>query len=58
MKVYAKISELTDSEGNVIRLLDWGHIVTSPQGLTPEEMGYTEFSSLEDAKEFFNISDE
>lgn len=33
--------------------LDWGHYVTNA-----EENGYTEFASLEEAKEHFNIKDD
>jgi hypothetical protein len=29
--------------------VDWGHMVTSPDGKTPFELGYEEFATLEDA---------
>ena len=45
--IYAKIVEF---EG--VRHLDWGHYVTDA-----EANGYQEFSSVEEAKEYFNIGD-
>ena len=39
--------EYVDSNG-VRYALDWGHMVVSPHG-TPEELGYEQFESLEDA---------
>jgi hypothetical protein len=47
--VYAKPGEPME-DGT--RVLDWGHYVTNAV-----ENGYTEFSSLEEAKEHFNIID-
>ena len=45
--VYAKLgAPMEDGTPN----LDWGHYVTDPDG-------YTEFASLEEAKEHFNITD-
>ncbi len=45
--VFARLGEpLEDGTPN----LDWGHYVTNPSG-------YTEFASLEEAKEHFNITD-
>lgn len=48
--VYARLGE-PDEEGR--QTLDWGHYVTNA-----EENGYTEFASLEEAKEHFNIKDD
>lgn len=48
--VYAKLGEPME-DGRPV--LDWGHYVTNA-----EENGYTEFTSLEEAKEHFNITDE
>ena len=45
--IYARLGEPME-DGT--RLLDWGHYVTDPSG-------YTEFASLEEAKEHFNITD-
>lgn len=46
--VWAKLAAAPD--GNTV--LDWGHYVTNA-----EDNGYTEFASLEEAKEHFNITD-
>lgn len=46
--VYAKLGE--DSDGKTF--LDWGHYVTDW-----EENGYMEFASLEEAREYFNITE-
>lgn len=45
MTIYAKIIE-NNEHGDYVTpdgtrvILDWGHKITSPTGLTPEEMGY------------------
>lgn len=57
--IYAKVYETVHPvTGETMNALDWGHIITSPQGLTPEEMGYLPFESVAEAKEYFNITDE
>jgi hypothetical protein len=48
--VFARLGEPQD-DGTPT--LDWGHYVTDA-----EENGYTEFASLEEAKEHFNIKDD
>ena len=45
--VFARLGE---PDENGTQRLDWGHYVTDPSG-------YTEFASLEEAKEYFNIID-
>lgn len=49
MPVWARLGEPLE-DGT--QRLDWGHYVTNA-----EENGYTEFASLEEAKEHFNITD-
>ena len=49
--IYAKIDEMVMPDGTVERVLDWGHYVTDPTV-------YKEFSSLEEAREYFGISEE
>ena len=53
--VYAKEDTLTDAEGNERPVLNWCHNVTSPDGREPEELGYTLFESVEEAREYFGI---
>ena len=48
--VWAKLGEPMEDGSPA---LDWGHYVT-----TAEENGYTEFASLEEAKEHFNITED
>lgn len=61
MNIYAKIEpseygmHLTPNGERV--MLNWGHIITSPTGQTPEEMGYTQFPSLEDALEYWELEE-
>lgn len=49
--IYAKLTTLDHPDGSVESLLDWGHYVTNW-----EENGYQEFSSIEEAEEYFNIN--
>lgn len=48
--IYAKTREITLPDGETILELDWGHYVTNW-----EENGYQEFSSKEEAKEYFGV---
>lgn len=61
MNIYAKIEpreygEYLTPTGERV-LLAWGHIITSPTGLTPEEMGYTQFPSLEAAIAYWGLEE-
>ena len=47
--VYAKLAETFENEPPA---LDWGHYVTNW-----EENGYMEFASIEEAREYFNITE-
>ena len=49
--IYAKLGEMERPDGTIERMLDWGHYVTNPED-------YQEFSSLEEAREYFGISDQ
>jgi hypothetical protein len=49
--IYAKLSEIERPDGSKEQILNWGHYVTNPED-------YQEFSSLEEAKEYFGISEE
>ena len=49
--IYAKLSELERSDGTIERILDWGHYVTNSED-------YQEFSSVEEAREFFGLEPE
>ena len=49
--VYARISIMKDIDGKEIEFLDWGHYVTKPED-------YQQFSSLEEARDYFNIPEE
>lgn len=49
--IYARVSELELPDGTTERVLDWGHYVTDPSG-------YEEFSSVEEAREYFGLSEE
>lgn len=51
--IYAKLGETVDINGETKPFLDWGHYVTNA-----EENGYQEFSSIEEANEYFNIESE
>lgn len=51
--IYAKAVEMETPDGNIERVLDWGHYVTDA-----EERGYMEFSSVEEAEEYYNIKKE
>ena len=55
MPIYAKVEAHTDEEGNEQRTLSWCHEVTSPDGKEPEELGYTLFDSVEDAREHYGL---
>lgn len=55
MPVYAKLNAYTDAEGNEWPTLDWCHQVSSPEGKTPEALGYTLFESVEAAREYYNL---
>jgi hypothetical protein len=48
--IYAKVDERELPDGTAERCLDWGHYVTNPEN-------YQEFSSLEEAREHFGISE-
>lgn len=51
--VYAKLAEDTEwPDGTIRPTLDWGHYVTNWQ-----ENGYQEFASIEEAREYFNITE-
>lgn len=50
--VYAKLATMELPDGTTEQYLDWGHYVTDW-----EANGYQEFSSVEEAKEHFNIGD-
>lgn len=52
---HAQYGEYIDENGNRCSL-DWGHIVKSPDGKTPEEMGYVCFYSLVEAEEYFKLT--
>ena len=49
--IYANVGEMQLPDGTTEKFLDWGHYVTNPED-------YQEFSSLEDAREYFGISEE
>ena len=49
--IYAIIGEMERPDGTTERVLAWGHYVTNPED-------YQEFSSLEEAREYFGISEE
>lgn len=49
--IYAKLSEIERPDGSKEQNIDWGHYVTNPED-------YQDFSSLEEAKEYFGISEE
>ena len=49
--IYAKIGEIKLPNGEIQQFLDWGHYVTNPEV-------YQEFSSLEEAREYFGFSEE
>ena len=51
--IYAKASTLEMPDGAVKSILDWGHYVTNW-----EENGYREFTTVEEAKEYFGIEKE
>jgi hypothetical protein len=51
--IYAKLGETVDINGEMKPSLDWGHYVTNA-----EENGYQEFSSIEEANDYFNIESE
>lgn len=50
--IYAKLGTMEYPDGTTEHLLDWGHYVTNA-----EENGYMEFASIEEAKEYFNITE-
>lgn len=55
LPVYAKECTVTDGLGNEHRSLEWCHQVSSPDGREPEELGYTLFESVEEARAHFNL---
>lgn len=60
-EIYVKVleseyGEYTDENGNRCTL-DWGHIITSPEGKTPEELGYTPYLSLDEAKSELGLTE-
>ena len=55
LPVYAKVDTYTHEDGTEGQMLNWCHGVTSPDGKEPEELGYTLFDSVEDAREYFGL---
>lgn len=51
LPIYACVDEIDMPDGTTRRVLDWGHYVTNPED-------YQEFSSLEEAREYFGISED
>ena len=49
--IYARVSEMERPDGTTESVLEWGHYVTKPED-------YQKFSSLEEAREYFGISEE
>lgn len=49
--IYAKLITIEQPDSTTKQVLDWGHYVTNW-----EENGYQEFSSVEEAEEYFNIN--
>lgn len=49
--IYAKLGTVEHPDSTTKQVLDWGHYVTNW-----EENGYQEFSSIEEAEEYFNIN--
>ena len=49
--IYVRVGEHEIQDGTTERVLDWGHYVTNPED-------YQEFSSLEEASEYFGISED
>lgn len=49
--IYAKLGTVERPDGTTENVLDWGHYATNW-----EENGYQEFSSVEEAEEYFNIN--
>lgn len=58
LPVYAKVGSFADVDENEHPMLNWCHLITSPEGKTPEELGYTRFDSVEAAREYFNLPEE
>lgn len=61
-EIYAKVEKseygnYTDENGNKC-VLDWGHLIKSPDGKSPSEMGYKLFFSLVEAEEYFKLTKE
>lgn len=50
--VYAKCAEVEQPDGTVENVLEWGHYVTNW-----ELNGYMEFGSIEEAREYFNLTE-
>ena len=53
--VYAKVDTYTDDEGTEQLKLKWCHQVSTPDGKEPEELEYTLFESVEEARVYFNL---
>lgn len=59
--IYARIVEEPEygdyvtSDGTRV-IIDWGHIITSPDGKTPEEMGYAQYVSIGEVMYKHNLS--
>lgn len=51
--IYAKVGEVALSDGTTERLLAWGSYVTNA-----EARGYMEFGSVEEAREYFNLTEQ
>lgn len=47
--IYAKVGEMELPDGTTEQVLDWGHYVT-------DSTGYMEFSSVEEAEEYFKLT--
>lgn len=62
VEIYAKVTEskygeYIDENGTRCTF-DWGHLIVSPDGKTPSEMGYKLFFSLDEAEEYFKLTKE
>ena len=50
--IYARLDTETEPP-----TLDWGHDVYPAAGHTIEELGYKEFASLEEAREYYGVTE-
>ena len=51
--IYARLDTETEPP-----TLDWGHEVYPAEGHTIEELGYKEFASLEEAREYYGVTED